>query len=371
MHSPLNHYAMLARRWAWVIVLGIIICGGVTYIVSKFTRPTYQASAIFVVNVDPTSSTNATSSIAAVPTYAQLFTNPLILNPVVAKYQGMTLQQLSAMITVKPGTNTQLIELDVENGNPHLAAQLANEVGQSFLQYSNSQLPGTIQMLPAQVPSTPIKPKTLQDVGIGALIGLGLAVTLVVIFEWMEDHLSSPDEVQDLLAMDLLVTIPQSSDKQRKSMAKGSAALMEKYRMLAASLNTAQAIKPFKSVMITSALPGEGKSTVAANVASFLAITGKRVLLIDANLRHPILDQHFQLKNHRGLSNVFLEMWTSPRMELYGQETGIPTLRVLTSGIMPTKPTAASCRTGFSISRSWTRDVELYAVGGGEVSRTA
>jgi succinoglycan biosynthesis transport protein ExoP len=327
MQGLFNRYLMLARRWAWIIVLGVVVCGGITYVISKLTKPTYQATVMFVVNADTTSS-NATSSIAAVPTYAQLLTNPLVLNPVVEKHKGMTLQQLNAMITVKPQMNTQLIELDVQGGDPRLAAQIANEVGQSYLQYANSQLLGTLQMLPAQVPSNPIAPKPLQDAGIGALIGLGLAVTLVIVFEWVEDRLSSPENAQELLTQELLTIIPQ----WRGSRGKGSAVLMEKYRMLAASLNTVRTIRPFKVVMVTSALPGEGKSTVAANLASFLAITGRKVLLIDANLRHPVLARNFQIDNSRGFSTAFLEMWSLPSSELYGQETDIPTLRVLPSG---------------------------------------
>ena len=107
---------------------------------------------------------------------------------------------------------------------------------------------------------------------------------------------------------------------------------MEKYRMLAAGLNTAQNIRPFKVLMVTSALPEEGKSTVAANLASFLALTGRRVLLIDANLHHPVLDQQFQIDNSRGFSNILLETWSTPPAEFYGRKTDIPTLRVLTSG---------------------------------------
>jgi capsular exopolysaccharide synthesis family protein len=336
MQGPLSRYILLARRWAWVVLLGIVICGGSSYVISKLARPVYQGSAIFVINVDSTSDANATASIAAVPTYAQLLTNPTILNPVVAKHGGMTLQQLNAMITIKPQTNTQLIELDVQSGDPRFAAQLANEVGKSFLLYSNSQLPGSVQMLPATVPTTPVKPKPLQNGGIGALIGLGLAITLALVFEWVEDRLSGPEEAQELLAMDVLATIP--SDKKRKSGSGNSLAQVERYRRLAARLNAAQSVTPFKLVLVTSALAGEGKSTIAANLATFLATASKRVLLIDANLRHPTLHRHFQLDNRRGLSNVFREMWTSPRSELYGQETDIPSLRVLTSGTLPTRP---------------------------------
>lgn len=337
MQGPLSRYILLARRWAWVLLLGIVVCGGISYIVSKFSSPTYQASAVFVINVDPTSSTNATSSIAAVPTYAQLLMNPVVLNPVVAKHRDMTLQQLSAMIAVKPQTNTQLIELDVQSVDPRLAAQLANEVGQSFLLYSNSQLPGSVLALPATVPTTPVKPKPLQNAGIGALIGLGFAITLVIIFELMEDRLISPEEAQELLAMDVLVNIP--SDNEHKLGLRASVAMVERYRRLAARLNAAQAIRPFKLVMVTSSLAGEGKSTVAANLSTFLAIAGKRVLLIDANMRNPMLDRYFQLDDNQGVSNVFVAMWTSQQPELYGQETGIPSLRVLTSGELPNRPT--------------------------------
>jgi capsular exopolysaccharide synthesis family protein len=337
MQNPLNRYLMLAKRWAWVIVLGLVFCGGTTYLISKSTKPAYQATVIFVINVDTTSSntSNAPSSIVAVPTYAQLLTNPLVLNPVVAKHRGMTLKQLNEMITIKPQTNTQLIEFGVKSSDPRLATQIANEVGQSYLLYTRSQLPGTLQMLPAQVPTEPISPKTSQDTLVGALIGLGLAVTLILIFEWVGDRLSSPENAQELLEQEILAVIPRFPNRH-KSRGRRSEALMEQYRMLAASLNIAQAIKPFKVLMVTSALPGEGKSTVAANIASFLAATGRRILLIDANLHYPVLDQRFRLDNSQGISTILVETRSAPLFEFDSQETNIPTLRVLTSGAILT-----------------------------------
>src|SRR5436305_2002213 len=251
MEGPFNRYLMLARRWAWIVVLGVVICGGITYVSSKFTKPTYQAAVMFVVTTDIAT---PTSSIAAVPTYAQVLTNSLVLDPVVVKHRGMTRQQLETMISVKPQMSTQIIELDIQNGDPRLAGQLANEVGQSYLQYASSRLPGTVQMLPAQVAADPVSPKPLQDGAIGALIGLGLAVTLILIFEWVGDRLRSSEDAQELLAQEVLTMIPQLP-KQRKPGGKASAALTEKCRILTANLNTIQAIRPFKVVMVTSALP--------------------------------------------------------------------------------------------------------------------
>ena len=112
------------------------------------------------------------------------------------------------------------------------------------------------------------------------------------------------------------------SNDERKAGSRASVALVEQYRRLAARLSAAQSIKPFKLVMVTSALDGEGKSTVAAAHSLYLsALAGKKVLRHSmASTRNPMLDRYFQLDNRRGVSNVFVEMWMLPLPELYGQE---------------------------------------------------
>ena len=334
MKNPLSYYTLLAKHWAWVVILGVVICSGATYVVSKKEQPVYQASATLVVSLGSASS-DFTPSVEAVPTYAQLLMSPGVLGPVASLHRGLTIQQLSAMITVKPQLNTQLIELDVENRNPQFAMQLANEVSQSFAQFSNSQLPATIQILPAQEPKVPIRPKVLQNTAIGALVGLGLALALIVIFEWIDDHPASPEEVQELLGMGVLAVIPQLSRKQLTKKAEEIPSYAEAYRILSANLNIAQAIEPFKLVMITSALAAEGKSTVVSNLASFLVKTGKRVLLVDANPRSPTLDAHFHLDQHLTPPSAFRERcaWIVEKLDNQLTQTDIPNLHVVSAAL--------------------------------------
>src|SRR5450755_1067895 len=203
MQNPLSYYAMLARRWLWLILLGVALCGGGTFIASKLSRPVYQAAAFLSVDFQSSTSPyeNTTASLTIVPTYTKYITNPAILSPIVALHPGMTLPQLTGMIVVNQVPNTTLIELDVDNSNPQLAAQLANEVGQQFAEYANTQLPAVIHIVPAVEPTTPIRPKPSTYGLIGALVGLGLAIALIVIFEWIDDRLSRPDEVQELLGL--------------------------------------------------------------------------------------------------------------------------------------------------------------------------
>jgi capsular exopolysaccharide synthesis family protein len=103
--------------------------------------------------------------------------------------------------------------------------------------------------------------------------------------------------------------------------------------MLASRLNIAQRTRPFKLVMVTSALPGEGKSTIAANLASFLAASGQRVFLVDANLNSPALAEYFQIYSHPGLVDVLMEASAEVDWNLYCQPTDIPNLSVLAAGV--------------------------------------
>jgi polysaccharide biosynthesis transport protein len=341
LSRSLSYYKMLVKRWTWVITLGIVICGGLTYIVSLFIPPVYQASALVYLNLGSSTTSpydNINASLAALPTYAQLITTPVVLTPVLQEHPGLTLQQLTSMISVKPQTNTQLIEIDVESSNPREAMQLANDVSQSFADHTSGQYVNGIQVIAAVLPTQPVRPRPLRDAGIGALVGLGLALALIFLFEWIDDRPGSPEEVQEIIGLDTLAVIPRLARKERKKKVAQIPTLAEECHILCASLIAAQAIKPFKLVMITSALAREGKSTIAANVASFFAMAGKRVLLVDADLRRPVLDRYFQLDNQKGLSSVLLETWAQIEPELDGQPTDIPTLRVLPTGILPSNP---------------------------------
>ncbi len=355
MQSPVSRYSVLVKRWFWIVLIGMGICCGATYLVSKVIPPVYQASALLIVNLDATNSSNMTSSLAAVPTYAQLVTNPTVLEPVAALHPGMTLLQLTTKLTVKPQSSTQLIEVDVQDENAQLATDLANEVSQSFIRYANAQLPGTVQILPAQKPTDPLKPKPLLNTEIAALVSLALSISLIILFEWIDDYPTSAEEIHRLLEMRLLAVLPLSSARQegkrrflRRKRQSGPPVpdlyaldgplLTEKYHMLCAGLTAALSGDSGKLVLVTSALAGEGKSTVAAHLASFLAQTGKQVLLVDANLHRPVQSERFQVKGAKGLSQILARAASVNSADVSGLPTAVPHLSLLPAGYTPARP---------------------------------
>jgi len=340
MRMSLSRYILLIKRWAWVIILGVVICGGATYLVTKLMKPVYEATTSLVISLPGSSQfDSAQAALSMQTTYNQLITDPKVLEGVATEH-NMTLQQLQSMVSTKPQSNTPIIEVAVDNGDPNVAAQISNDVARNFESYANTNLnsQANFEIIPAVIPTTPIRPKPSTDAVFGALVGLGLALAIIVIFEWVDDRLTAPEEINKLLGADVLTIIPELSRRQRTKNAEDTPELAEGCRMLCANLGMAQVIRPFKLVMVTSALASEGKSTIAANMASFLAMSGKRVLLVDVDLRHPVLDQHFQLKSQKGLSNAFLESWKQTESELDGQSTEIPSLRVLPAGLLPSNP---------------------------------
>lgn len=325
MGNLFRYYTFLAKRWMWMFVLCALICSGATYLISSFLRPVYQASAYLIIDVGASAHPSISDSLQAVPTFAQLITIPTVLEPVVAQHPDLNAQDLRAMMAVKPQTNTQIIELDMQAANPQLAADLANQVSQSFARYANTNTPGTVQIIPASPPAFPAQPRPLQAAGIGALVGLVLAMLLSLLFEWISNRPSSVEQMQKLLGLEILALLPRFSHRSRR-------AAVEKYRMLCASLDVARAGHPFKQVMFTSALAGEGTSTVASNVAIHLAQAGKQVLLVDLNIHRPTLAREFHLSERTGLTDVLTHSGPFLSVEYYAQKTAVPGLSILLSG---------------------------------------
>ena len=325
-----RYYLLFARRWLWLLIVCALISGGATYLISTFLRPIYQATTYLLIDVGASAHPSVTESLQAVPTFAQLITLPAVLNPVARRHPGLSVQDLLAAISVRPQTNTQIIELSAQAGQPQLAADLANQVSQTFVQYVNASAPDTVRFIPATVPVLPMQPRPWQDAAAGAAVGFMLALILAALFEWGGNRPTSVEQIQELLGMEIMTLVPRLSRQARR--AEIPLASSEKYQMICASLNVTQLSHPFKLVMFTSALAGEGKSTLVSNVAVHLAQAGKQVLLVDLNMHRPAIAQRFHLKSHIGLTDMLARHSRCLPLEQYSQVSSFAGLHVLAAG---------------------------------------
>lgn len=246
-------------------------------------------------------------------------------------------QRLIGLTYRSPGQDAQLEELQARLVS--LRQTYATLLG--FSSSSGSSLLTVVD--PAVAPLEPATPRVLLNTLLAGIVGLMLALALIFLREYLDDTLKSPDDVEASTGLATLGTIIQmKGDKGRKAMYRLAAMLhplspvAEAYRTLRTNIEFAAVDSPARTILVTSAIPGEGKTTTAANLAVVFAQTGHTTLLLDADLRRSEVHNMFGLQNTTGLTSLIRSDDVQLRDVI--QATEQEHLSVLTSGPHPPNP---------------------------------
>jgi capsular exopolysaccharide synthesis family protein len=192
----------------------------------------------------------------------------------------------------------------------------------------------------ARPPASPVRPKTMQNTTLAALVGLLLALGVAYLLEYLDDVFKGPDEVKRSLGLTTLGMVPalteREADAQLMVLDNGHSAAAEAYRVLRTNLQFSAVDRPLHSLLITSPSFSEGKSFTASNLAAAMAQAGRRVILVDCDLHRPRLHRLFKLPNSVGVTSALLD--EHPDIAGLLQESGIAHLQVLTTGPLPPNP---------------------------------
>ncbi len=191
----------------------------------------------------------------------------------------------------------------------------------------------------AEAPIRPIRPRTSQNTLLAAVVGAMLALGAVFLIEYLNDVLQNPDDVQNTLGLTTLGAVPEATDAAAGELTVtqgGQSGAAESYRVLRTNLQFAAVDRPLRTLLVTSASPGEGKTRTAANLGAALAQAGRPVILVDCDLHRPRLHRLFKLPNNVGLTTALVNGETDLAQLMH--ETSVPGLRVLTSGPLPPNP---------------------------------
>jgi len=202
--------------------------------------------------------------------------------------------------------------------------------------------PTVEQVSPAKAGQDPVKPRTLLNTLLGGLAGLILSGSIVILRESTDDTIKSKEDVETLLetkVIGYIIEIANEGDDDGIYVARvPRSPVAEAFRSLRANLEFSGDAKPIKSILVTSSGPSEGKTTIAANLAAILTHSGKKVILVDADLRRPRVHRYTGVSNATGLSELVNAEEGEELFAYIQSPESIPELAVLPSGGLPPNP---------------------------------
>jgi capsular exopolysaccharide synthesis family protein len=193
---------------------------------------------------------------------------------------------------------------------------------------------------PAQAGDAPVRPKVFLNTLIAAIVGMALAVGFIFLLQFLDNAIRTPDEINRILGLRTLGAITPIKSRNRQGALVVNhdpfSPALEDYRLLRARVQSLFADGAGHTIMVTSAERNEGKSLTAANLGIVMAQAGLKTIIVDANLRQPVMHQLFQLSDKDGLT--YLLRGQDQDVANYLSSTMAPNLQVLVSGSLPSNP---------------------------------
>lgn len=349
----LQDFAKLLRaRWLTVCAATLAaVLGAVT--ISMLTTPLYQASTRFFVSTAAGESLSdiyqgTLFSQKRVLSYTGLLTGQTLAQRTIDKLGlDMSAGELQEKVTATAKPDTVLIDVSVLDESPVRARDIANTLSDEFVAMAKeletpedgSSPEGRVVVEQrAAIPTRPVTPKTLRNTALGLAVGLVLGMGLAVIRDRLDNTVKDRETLEAITKVGLVGSIPLDKERRQEpaiAFDRENSAIAEAFRKLRTNLQFLAVDNPPRLIVITSSLPGEGKSTTAINIALALAETGNKVVLVDGDMRRPMLDKYLNLVGAVGFSTVL--SGRAPLSEVL-QETGFTGLTALTAGPTPPNP---------------------------------
>jgi capsular exopolysaccharide synthesis family protein len=350
----LHDYLRVLRK-RWRIIGGVAVLSlSIAVLATLAASPVYEARAQLFVST--AGSEDATSLLQGssftqqrVKSYADIVTSAQVLDPVI-KSLGLetTAVELAGRIVADVPLDTVLINVTVRDGSPERSAAIASAVASTFtktvvqLERPSSNGPAPVKVSVVRipvVPSAPVLPNPLRNTALGLVLGLVAGFGLALVRDLLDKGVKGERDIQAVTDVPVIGGISFDPDAPERPLivhVDPHSPRAEAFRQVRTNLQFIDVANHPRSIVLTSAMPGEGKSSVAANLAITLAATGSRTVLVDGDLRQPRLAEYMGLEGAAGLTTVLIgHAQLHDVLQPWGDQRG---LDVLTCGPIPPNP---------------------------------
>ena len=353
----------LRRSW-WILAVGLIAGAGVAYAIARTSPKRYTATSSLLFNVSPALAqlSGSTSSPDTSPSQGVQDTNVSLVRlgtkgaPALATARlvghGLTRSAIAGSLAIAPESDTEIVSVSATSGSPRLARQIANTYTRQFivdqrrlakasyrsalaavdrqlaalpsaqqtgaaglvLQQRAQSLAAVAQLddggiqvaQPATSPTSPSSPDTKLDVVLGVILGLVIALIVVLLRERLDRRIRTPEQLEAIYGRPVIGAIPDDAGVAIRPAIPSGSGWSEAFQRLRTRLRYFDVDRDLRTIVVTSALPGDGKTTVAYNLAVAATRAGTSTLLIEADLRQPDLAARLGLESDPGFASVLV-----------------------------------------------------------------
>jgi polysaccharide biosynthesis transport protein len=347
-----DYIRVIRKRWQIIAGVMLVVLAGAA-LATALSPKVYEAQTRLFVSTSGGGDSNALLSGSSftqqrVKSYADVITTPNVLDPVIRTLKlRKTAARLGEQITATVPLDTVLIEVAVTDTNPRVAADVADAVGRQFTKtVANLESVNTGQSSPVKVtvvsaptvPTVPISPKPARNLALGLILGLLLGLALALLRDLLDTTIKNEKDCSEVTGTTVIGSIaydPEASNNPLIVQADMHSPRAEAFRTLRTNLRFVDAANHPRSIVFTSSVPAEGKTTTTANLALTMAAGGARICVIEGDLRRPRLLEYMGMDGSLGLTNVLID-----QAELGDvlQQFGDSSLYVVGAGSVPPNP---------------------------------
>lgn len=331
----------------YVIIISVVLGLGMFYYSSLMKKPLYSTYTTIILvreNNNNSTSSDINQDIMInqklVSTYSEIVKSRLVLDQVIKSLDlPYTYEELASKVSVSSVEDTEILKIVVKDENSREAVIIANEISSVFSNEVSKiyKLDNVSVIDMAKLNENPVNIHTARDTVIACLLGIVISSSIIFVIYYFDDTLRDVDTLEEELKLPILSKVCKSLDFSTLIVNdKPNSLTSESIRNLRANLQFSSVDEKLKTVLITSSIPGDGKSFVSANLAISFAQAGKKVLIIDCDLRKGVLHKSFGVNGRYGLSNLLIE--DVENYDNYLFKTSIKNLSIIPRGTYPPNP---------------------------------